>query len=298
MSRQSQPPGEALAVIAEAAPPAGSAGRKTTLGVASAGRRPRRGSAQRRFKRQTRLLLLAEIVVILGAWQLLGALNIVEEQQISSPSAVAVALWKALITQHYIYGDLWVSFKEIAIGLLLGIVVGVVVGVIMGRSRLLFQLLDPIVNFLYATPAVAFITLLIIWLGIGTAPKVALIFSGVVFIVIVNTETGIRTVDPTLVEMARSFRLSRMQVLRKVILPGAVPVMLAGFRLAVGRALIMMLVAEMYGATAGLGYFITNAGTSYDTTDVLMGVVILSSTAVALTKLLRGVEARVSNWSS
>jgi NitT/TauT family transport system permease protein len=237
-------------------------------------------------------------VVILGAWQLLGAHNIVEEQQISSPSAVAAALWKALITQHYIYGDLWVSFKEIAIGLLLGIVVGVVVGVIMGRSRLLFQLLDPIVNFLYATPAVAFITLLIIWLGIGTAPKVALIFSGVVFIVIVNTETGIRTVDPTLVEMARSFRLSRMQVLRKVILPGAVPVMLAGFRLAVGRALIMMLVAEMYGATAGLGYFITNAGTSYDTTDVLMGVVILSSTAVALTKLLRGVEARVSNWSS
>jgi NitT/TauT family transport system permease protein len=98
--------------------------------------------------------------------------------------------------------------------------------------------------------------------------------------------------------MGRSFRLSRFQVLRKVILPGAVPVMLAGFRLAVGRALIMMLVAEMYGATAGLGYFITNAGTSYDTTDVLMGVVILSSTAVVLTKLLRIAEARVSNWSS
>jgi ABC-type nitrate/sulfonate/bicarbonate transport system permease component len=275
------------------------AGRGASQGAPPAARRSRRPAAGRRRRaRRTRGLLLAELVVILGAWQLVGALNLIEEQQISSPSAVAVALWRALITQHNIYGDLWVSAKEIAIGLLLGIVVGVIVGVAMGRSRLVFQLLDPIVTFLYATPAVAFITLLIIWLGIGTTPKVALIFSGVVFVVIVNTETGIRTVDPTLIEMARSFRLSRLQVLRKVILPGAVPVMLAGFRLAVGRALIMMLVAEMYGATAGLGYFITNAGTSYDTTDVLMGVVILSSTAVVLTKLLRMVEARVSNWSS
>jgi ABC-type nitrate/sulfonate/bicarbonate transport system permease component len=275
------------------------AGRGASQGAAPAARRSRRPAAGRRRRaRRTRGLLLAELVVILGAWQLVGAVNLIEEQQISSPSAVAVALWRALITQHNIYGDLLVSAKEIAIGLLLGIVVGVIVGVAMGRSRLIFQLLDPVVNFLYATPAVAFITLLIIWLGIGTTPKVALIFSGVVFVVIVNTETGIRTVDPTLIEMARAFRLSRLQVLRKVILPGAVPVMLAGFRLAVGRALIMMLVAEMYGATAGLGYFITNAGTSYDTTDVLMGVVILSSTAVVLTKLLRMVEARVSNWSS
>jgi NitT/TauT family transport system permease protein len=298
MSGRAEQQANAIALVADGTASTGYlSGPMAGQGAARTARRPVRPGRWQRLSRHTKLLLLAEVAVLLGVWQAVGALNLVEVQQISSPSAVAVALWKAFITQHFIYGDLWVSLKEIAFGLVLGIVVGVLVGVAMGRSRLVFQLLDPIISFLYATPAVAFITLLIIWFGIGTAPKVALIFSGCVFVVIVNTETGIRTVDHTLIEMGRSFRLSRFQVLRKVILPGAFPVMLAGFRLAIGRALIMMLVAEMYGATAGLGYFITNAGTSYDTTDVLVGVVILASTAVLLTSLLRRIETRVSNWT-
>lgn len=241
-------------------------------------------------------LVLLEVVVLLGSWQLVAVTGLIAKQQISSPYAVGTQLVRAFVTQGFIYGDLLVSAKEIGMGLGLGIVVGVAVGVAMGRIPVVFRLLDPIVTFLYSTPAVAFIPLLIIWLGIGAAPKVALIFFGVVFVVIVNTETGIRTVDPTLVEMARSFRATRLQRLGMVLLPGAVPVMLAGFRLAVGRALIMMLVAEMYGANKGLGYFIINAGTAYDTSNVLMGVVVLATTAVVLTKLLRLLEARVSNW--
>lgn len=241
-------------------------------------------------------LVLLEVVVLLGLWQVVAATGLIAKQEISSPYAVGTQLVRGFVTQGFIYGDLVVSAKEIGMGLGLGIGVGVAVGVAMGRSPVVFRLLDPIVSFLYATPAVAFIPLLIIWLGIGAAPKVALIFFGVVFVVIVNTETGIRTVDPTLVEMARSFRATRLQRLGMVLLPGAVPVMLAGFRLAVGRALIMMLVAEMYGANKGLGYFIINAGTSYNTSDVLMGVVVLATTAVVLTKLLRLLEARVSNW--
>jgi ABC-type nitrate/sulfonate/bicarbonate transport system permease component len=259
-------------------------------------RKPRFSRRQRWWG--NRLLGVLELAFLLGVWWALGAWGFVDKQQISSPEAVAKQLWKGFVSQRFIYNDLLVSGKEIAFGLLLGIAVGVVVGVAMGRVRILFRLLDPIVTFLYGTPAVAFISLLIIWLGIGTAPKVALIFSGVVFVVIVNTETGVRTVDQNLVEMARSFRASRFQTLRKVVLPGAVPVMLAGFRLAVGRSLIMMLVGEMYGANEGLGYFITNAGATYDTTDVLMGVIVLATAAVILTKLLRMLENRVSNWKS
>jgi ABC-type nitrate/sulfonate/bicarbonate transport system permease component len=277
---------------------------ESATGEVATGERVRRRSNAARFSRRQRwwgnkLLGVVELAVLIGIWQLIGATTgLVDVQQISSPVAVAKRFWAGFVTQRFIYGDLAVSAEEIAIGLGLGIVVGVIVGVAMGRVKIVFRLLDPIVTFLYGTPAVAFISLLIIWLGIGTAPKVALIFSGVVFVVIVNTETGVRTIDHNIVEMARSFRASRFQVLRKVVLPGAVPVMLAGFRLAVGRSLIMMLVAEMYGADKGLGYFITNAGATYDTTDVLMGVIVLSTAAVLMTKVLRMAERRVSNWKA
>lgn len=257
---------------------------------------PTRRPAWKRFLWWGGWLGAVEIVVIAGLWQLVVSAGLVDKQQISTPKDVAIRFGQAFFTQRSIYHDLWVSGREILAGLIIGIAVGVIVGILMGRIPLVNRILDPIVAFLYATPVVAFIPLLIIWLGIGAAPKIVLIFAGVVFVVIVNTEVGVRTVEPSLIEMARSFNGTRFQVMRVVIIPSAVPIVLAGFRLAIGRALIMMMVGEMYGANGGLGYFISNAGTTYNTTDVLLGVIILAASAVILTRLLRVAESRVSHW--
>jgi ABC-type nitrate/sulfonate/bicarbonate transport system permease component len=112
---------------------------------------------------------------------------------------------------------------------------------------------------LYASPQVAFLPLLIIWLGIGFTSKVALVFIGSVIIMIINTETGVAQVDPRLIETARSFTASERQVLTKIVLPAALPIILAGMRLSIGRALVMVVVAEIYASNRGLGYLIFQA---------------------------------------
>jgi len=142
----------------------------------------------------------------------------------------------------------------------------------------------------------AFLPLLIIWLGIGLWSKVVLIFLGGVFAVIINTEAGVAHIDPRLVETARAFTASNRQVLIKVVIPAAIPFILAGLRQAVGRVLIMVVVAELYAATAGLGYLIFQGGAMYDTTQVFAGVTLLAGSGIALNQALRLLEQRVAPW--
>jgi ABC-type nitrate/sulfonate/bicarbonate transport system permease component len=183
-----------------------------------------------------------------------------------------------------------------AAGFGLAVVVGVPIGVLMGRSPLFNATAEPFVAALYASPQVAFLPLLIIWLGIGFTSKVALVFIGSVIIMIINTETGVAQVDPRLIETARSFTASERQVLTKIVLPAALPIILAGMRLAIGRALVMVVVAEIYASNRGLGYLIFQAGGLYDTAQVFVGVGILAAAGVTLTALLRALERWLAPW--
>jgi NitT/TauT family transport system permease protein len=235
------------------------------------------------------------VVLFLGVWQWAVASGSINKLFLSSPSAIAERLYEVFAD-----GSIWVNIfasGEVALwGFVLSIVVGVPIGMLMGRMRLARDTLEPFIMAQYSSPIVAFLPLLIIWLGIGVASKVALVFLGGVFVVIINTEAGVANVDRRLIETARSFTASELQILWKVVLPSALPFIIASMRLSIGRILIMVVVAELYAATAGLGYLIFQAGASYDTTMIFVGVTLLAGAGITLNSLLRALERRIAPW--
>ena len=235
------------------------------------------------------------VAVVLGSWEGLVRSGAVSPLFLSSP--VAVAAW---LVQGFASGSLWqhiaVSAQEAVVGFALAIAVGIPIGVGMGRVQTVRDTLEPFIMALYSSPNVAFLPLLIIWLGIGLWSKVVLIFLGAVFVIIINTEAGVSNIDPRLVETARAFTANERQVLTKIVLPSAIPFIVAGLRLSIGRVLIMVVVAELYAATAGLGYLIFQGGAMYDTTQVFGGVTLLAATGIILNQALRFVERRVAPW--
>ncbi len=246
-------------------------------------------------KHHTAITRTAAVVLFLLVWE--GAVRFggVSPLFLSSPSAVALRLVKVFAD-----GSIWPSLLATANvawwGAFLSIVVGVPVGVLMGRSTLVRDTLEPFIMGMSSAPIVAFLPLLIIWLGIGPTSKIALVFIGSVFVMIVNTETGVRQIDYRLIETARSFTATEFDILIKIVAPAALPFMIAGVRLAIARVLIMVVVAEFYAATVGIGYLIFQAGSQYDTTLVFVGVVILAGTGVIANAALRALERRIAPW--
>jgi len=166
----------------------------------------------------------------------------------------------------------------------------------MGWYRRFNAVLDPFVSALYATPRIALLPLLMIWFGIGFASKMAIVFLGAVFPIVVNTITGVRTLDADFVKVARSFGGNDRQLFVTVALPSSVPLLLSGLRLGLGHALIGIVVGEMYGATSGIGYLITVSGARFQTDKVMVGIIIIALAGILLTGLLRAIERRFERW--
>ena len=242
-------------------------------------------------------LRFGTLALFLALWETASRTGLVDKLFASSPSLI-VAKFAEMIGDGSIWPHVAATASVTAAGFGLAVVVGVPIGILMGRSALINATAEPFVAALYASPQVAFLPLLIIWLGIGFTSKVALVFIGSVIIMIINTETGVAQVDPRLIETARSFTASERQVLTKIVLPAALPIILAGMRLSIGRALVMVVVAEIYASNRGLGYLIFQAGGMYDTAQVFVGVGILAAAGVTLTALLRAVERWVAPWRS
>ena len=155
---------------------------------------------------------------------------------------------------------------------------------------------EPFVTSLYSVPRVALLPLIILWLGIGIESKVAVVFLGAVFPVIVNVMTGMRTVDEALVKCARAFGADNRQVLWTVALPGSVPFMVAGTRLGAGRGLVGIVVGELVASQAGIGHMMSRAGATFQTDKVFVGVILLAAFGLLLSKSLGALEARVDAW--
>jgi ABC-type nitrate/sulfonate/bicarbonate transport system permease component len=240
-------------------------------------------------------LRFGALAAFLGVWETASRTGMVDKLFASSPSLI-VAKFVEMIGDGSIWPHVAATASVTAAGFGLAVAVGVPVGILMGRSQLINATAEPFVAALYASPQVAFLPLLIIWLGIGFTSKVALVFIGSVIIMIINTETGVAQVDPRLIETARSFTASERQVLTKIVLPAALPVILAGMRLGIGRALVMVVVAEIYASNRGVGYLIFQAGGMYDTAQIFVGVGILAGAGVVLTALLRAIERWLAPW--
>ena len=244
---------------------------------------------------RTAITRTVALVLFLGVWEwsvLSGAVN---PLFLSSPSIVGIRLYE-VFADGSIWEHIFASGEVAGLGFLFSVLVGVPVGTLMGRTKLARDTLEPFIMAKYSSPTVAFLPLLIIWLGIGIWSKVALVFLGGVFVIIINTEAGVASTDRRLIETAKSFTANEFQILTKIVAPSALPFVIASMRLAIGRVLIMVVVAELYAATAGLGYLIFQAGAMYDTAMIFVGVVILASSGIVLNSLLRMAERRIAPW--
>jgi NitT/TauT family transport system permease protein len=241
------------------------------------------------------LIGTVSVLAFLVLWEAVAQLGLVNPLFTSSPSRIAAAGYE-LFASGTIYGDLAASGLEFFAGYGLAILIGVPLGVLMGWYSRVDAALDPFVSALYATPRIALLPLVLIWFGIGLMSKIAIVFLGAVFPILVNTITGMRTVDADFIKVARSFGSSDRQLFLKVALPSSVPLLLAGLRLGLGHGLIGIVVGEMFGATQGLGYLISVAGARFQTDKVMVGIIIIAAAGLAMTWILRRIERRFERW--
>lgn len=250
-----------------------------------------------RVKRQpwwssSRALSTLSVIVFLAVWQFVTSAGLIEPVFLASPSAILQTAYQQFFLDNEIYTHIRVSLIEAVIGFAMAIVVGVVLGLAMGRFDRVRHVFEPFVMALYSTPSVALLPLFILWLGIGLWSKVLIVFLGGVFAILVNTIAGVRGTNPRLIETACAFTASQTEVFLYIILPAAVPFIVAGIRLAIGRVLISVFVAELYMSNEGVGFLITQAGATYNTALMLMGILLFTLTGMGLSQSLSFVEDR------
>ncbi len=248
------------------------------------------------LNQEKKILGTTAVVLFLTTWELVGnTLQLINPMFMSAPSLI----WKAavqLFGSGEIWNDLYVSGVEFGWGYFLSVIVGVPFGIAIGWYKKMAYTFDPFINAMNATPRVALLPLIIIWLGIGILSKVGIIFLGAVFPLMINTRDGVKTTPLNLLNAAKSFGASEWQIFMSIVLPSTVPFILTGLRLAVGRALIGVLVGELYAATAGIGFMITVAGATFQTDKVFVGILIFAITGMVATDLLDRCERRFDKW--
>lgn len=246
-------------------------------------------------RHENMLLGLVAVVAFMFFWEFSVVWGWANPLFTSAPTRIIKA-GAAMVRDGSIWNDLAVSGLEFALGYGLAVVVGVPLGILMGWYRRFNALLEPFVNALYATPRIALMPLIIIWFGVDMTSKVAIIFLSTVFPILVNTMTGVRTIDRDFIKVARSFGATDGQLFLTVALPSSVPNLLTGLRLGLGHALIGIVVGEMYGASAGIGYMMQMAGATFQTDRVMVGIIIIAAAGMALTQVLKMIENRFEMW--
>lgn len=238
-------------------------------------------------------LRLASVAAILIAWQIYG--GSINPILLSDPSAVAVA-FVDMVRDGSLGHALASSLEVLGFGFLFGAVAGVAIGLAAGRSETIAALIDLPVNALYAVPAVALVPVIVLWFGFEVTTKTIVVFFFVIFPVLINTTRGVREVDPELVEVARSFCSSERRMWFDLILPSALPFIVTGLRLAIGRALIGVIVAEFYTSLSGLGDLITTNASNFQTARMFVPIVVIALLGVFFTALLELAERRLVQW--
>jgi ABC-type nitrate/sulfonate/bicarbonate transport system permease component len=235
------------------------------------------------------------LVLAIGFWQLAGSLGWVNPLFLPTPVAIARAIYQLAVS-----GALWrhlsVSIMRIGTGWILGTVAGVVVGFAIGLSSIARGVGITFISALFPIPKIALLPLLILWLGIGEEPKIATIALGVFFSTAISVYSGVDNVPRNLIRMAQSFNVPFHAIVRRVIWPGALPSILAGFRITASVALLLVVSAEMIGAEYGIGAFVLQAGNLMQTDQLLAGVVILSLFGLAVGRLINALETRLLHW--
>lgn len=241
------------------------------------------------------VITLASVAFMLILWEIFGRrINPVFG---SYPSAIAVAFWDLAVTGQ-LWSALYESLRPFLLGYALAIVVGVPLGLLVGGFRAAEAALGIYVTAGYAMPLVALVPLLILWLGLGFAVKVAVVFLMALFPICINTWLGVVAVPKTLIEVGKSFVAPNIVILRRIVLPATLPYIMAGIRLAVGRAVVAMVIAEFFTTISGLGAVIINSANNFDTATMFVPIIILMVMAIGLNWLIGFVERKVAPWQA
>jgi ABC-type nitrate/sulfonate/bicarbonate transport system permease component len=229
------------------------------------------------------------------AWELIGR-YVLTSKLMFAPFSAVIAEFMNLWGTGELERHILVSFTELAAGLAISAVIGIIIGSLIAVSDDIGEHLDPIINALYATPLVAFSPILILVFGIGPPAIVAIVFLLAVFPIIINTTAGIRSTEPSLVEAARSFNASRFEIFRLVLVPAALPFIVAGLRLGIGRGLVGIFVGELSGAREGLGYLISVSSQVFNVPAMFVGILVLAVSGVVGVALLEYIEVKIAPW--
>jgi ABC-type nitrate/sulfonate/bicarbonate transport system permease component len=251
-----------------------------------------------RYRLEPTILGVSGILVLLLLWEVLPRIITMSAGTklfFTTPSQVAGTLWRLFATGA-IWTPLGVSASGFALGLGLSIVVGLPLGVLIGRSRTLNAMLDPFITAFNATPRLVFLPLLMLWFGLGLEMKVVIVFIGALFPLLINTYEGVRNADKTLINVVRSFGASEWDVARLVVVPNAMPYIIAGLRLAIGRAVLGVVVAEFFGSESGLGVMMVQAAGRYQVDVVFSGLIVFATLSLAMTAMVQVLENRLSRW--
>jgi NitT/TauT family transport system permease protein len=195
-----------------------------------------------------------------------------------------------------IWGPLGVSASAFAIGLSIAIAVGLPLGVLLGRSATLNAMFDPFITAFNATPRLVFLPLLLLWFGLGLWSKVMIVFIGALFPILINTYEGVRNADRVLINVVRSFGATEWGIARLVVVPNALPYIVVGLRLAIGRAILGVVVAEFFGSEDGLGVVMVRAASRFQVDVVFAGLIVFAALSLLMTGLVKLLEDRLSRW--
>jgi NitT/TauT family transport system permease protein len=238
------------------------------------------------------------IVLLLLVWQVVPyfvALKPGTKLFFTVPSQIAGTLWE-MFASGSVWSPLGVSATAFAIGLALAIAAGLPLGILLGRSKTLDAMFDPFITAFNATPRLVFLPLLMLWFGIGLWSKVAVVFLGALFPLLINTYEGVRNADKLLINVVRSFGANEWDIARLVVVPNALPFIVVGLRLAIGRAVLGVVVSEFFGSQEGLGVVMVRAASSFQVNVVFAGLIIFAALSLAMTGLVKLLEDRMTRW--
>ncbi len=255
----------------------------------------KRGRATFRLPSLSPLRRFASSVVLVLAWEALSRAGVIPATVIAAPSAILATAWELMRTGE-LGENLLVSLARVAAGFVIGAAAGAALALVAGLSRLGEDIADAPMQMLRTLPHLALVPLFILWFGIGELPKVALVALGAAFPVYLNLFAGLRGVDPKLIEAARVFGLGRLALIRRVMLPGALPSLLVGLRYALGVSWLTLVVAEQIAASSGIGHMINDARDFLRTDIIVVGLLVYALLGLGADALVRAVERRALRW--
>jgi NitT/TauT family transport system permease protein len=228
-------------------------------------------------------------------WEILARLLLENELLIPPPSSVLRTFWTLAVSgklnQHF-----QATLIEFAYGFSTACFFGIIIGYFMGMHKWFDEIMDPWIAMLYSIPVITIVPLIIIWFGIGILSKIIVVFKITVVAIILNTAAGIKNLDPIWLELAQSLRLTKWETTYKIRFPGALPYIITGMRLGVGRALLAVVVAELMAANAGLGYLLRDSSETWDSPKLFVTVILLALIGLVSFNLIKRFEQRMAPW--